>query len=252
MTSAAIDRSSASRRRSSPVISQSIQTRRRSPVPTLTARVDSTAAAPPYGALVARDAGCEARWGTLMTGWSGAPATRVGVAASRDRRRLRDRGRRARAGLGGGRRRRWTRLRAVRIPLAMLNRHGLVAGATGTGKTKTLQLILPSSSRPRACRCCWPTSRATCRVCRRRARRSDEDRPRGRRVDRPRLGRRRRSPCEFLSLGAGRGRRRSGATMTELRAAAAVQGAGAQRDAGVDARADLPLGRQPGPARCST
>ena len=29
----------------------------------------------------------------------------------------------------------------VRIPLAMLNRHGLVAGATGTGKTKTLQLL---------------------------------------------------------------------------------------------------------------
>ncbi|AXT86294.1 DUF853 domain-containing protein [Aeromicrobium sp. A1-2] len=29
----------------------------------------------------------------------------------------------------------------VRIPLAMLNRHGLVAGATGTGKTKTLQIL---------------------------------------------------------------------------------------------------------------
>jgi DNA double-strand break repair helicase HerA and related ATPase len=29
----------------------------------------------------------------------------------------------------------------VTIPLAMLNRHGLVAGATGTGKTKTLQLM---------------------------------------------------------------------------------------------------------------
>src|SRR3954447_10662051 len=29
----------------------------------------------------------------------------------------------------------------VRIPLPMLNRHGLVAGATGTGKTKTLQVI---------------------------------------------------------------------------------------------------------------
>ncbi|MFF9406186.1 helicase HerA-like domain-containing protein [Streptomyces anandii] len=29
----------------------------------------------------------------------------------------------------------------VRIPLPMLNRHGLVAGATGTGKTKTLQLV---------------------------------------------------------------------------------------------------------------
>jgi uncharacterized protein len=29
----------------------------------------------------------------------------------------------------------------VRIPLSMLNRHGLVSGATGTGKTKTLQLM---------------------------------------------------------------------------------------------------------------
>lgn len=30
---------------------------------------------------------------------------------------------------------------AIRIPLAMFNRHGLVAGATGTGKTKTLQVL---------------------------------------------------------------------------------------------------------------
>ncbi|MGO1972639.1 MAG: helicase HerA-like domain-containing protein [Propionibacteriaceae bacterium] len=29
----------------------------------------------------------------------------------------------------------------VRIPIGMLNRHGLVAGATGTGKTKTLQVM---------------------------------------------------------------------------------------------------------------
>jgi uncharacterized protein len=29
----------------------------------------------------------------------------------------------------------------IRMPLGMLNRHGLIAGATGTGKTKTLQLI---------------------------------------------------------------------------------------------------------------
>src|SRR5688500_11906528 len=29
----------------------------------------------------------------------------------------------------------------VRVPLAMLTRHGLIAGATGTGKTKTLQLL---------------------------------------------------------------------------------------------------------------
>lgn len=29
----------------------------------------------------------------------------------------------------------------VRLPLKMLNRHGLIAGATGTGKTKTLQIL---------------------------------------------------------------------------------------------------------------
>jgi hypothetical protein len=29
----------------------------------------------------------------------------------------------------------------IRVPLSTLNRHGLVAGATGTGKTKTLQLV---------------------------------------------------------------------------------------------------------------
>ena len=29
----------------------------------------------------------------------------------------------------------------VRVPLATMNRHGLVAGATGTGKTKSLQVI---------------------------------------------------------------------------------------------------------------
>ncbi len=34
----------------------------------------------------------------------------------------------------------------VRIPLAMMNRHGLVAGATGTGKTRTLQLLAEALS----------------------------------------------------------------------------------------------------------
>ena len=27
------------------------------------------------------------------------------------------------------------------MPLAMVNRHGLIAGATGTGKSKTLQVL---------------------------------------------------------------------------------------------------------------
>ncbi|MCA1480807.1 helicase HerA-like domain-containing protein, partial [Bradyrhizobium sp. NBAIM08] len=29
----------------------------------------------------------------------------------------------------------------IQVALSMLNRHGLIAGATGTGKTKTLQLM---------------------------------------------------------------------------------------------------------------
>ena len=29
----------------------------------------------------------------------------------------------------------------VRVPTAMMNRHGLIAGATGTGKTRTLQTL---------------------------------------------------------------------------------------------------------------
>jgi uncharacterized protein len=29
----------------------------------------------------------------------------------------------------------------VKVALSMMNRHGLIAGATGTGKTKTLQLL---------------------------------------------------------------------------------------------------------------
>src|SRR6187549_4045827 len=29
----------------------------------------------------------------------------------------------------------------IRIPLSTMNRHGLIAGATGTGKTKTLQVL---------------------------------------------------------------------------------------------------------------
>ena len=35
----------------------------------------------------------------------------------------------------------------VRIPLGMMNRHGLIAGSTGTGKTRTLQLLAEGLSR---------------------------------------------------------------------------------------------------------
>ena len=30
---------------------------------------------------------------------------------------------------------------AIKLPLKTLNRHGLIAGATGTGKTKTIQTL---------------------------------------------------------------------------------------------------------------
>jgi DNA helicase HerA-like ATPase len=35
----------------------------------------------------------------------------------------------------------------VCIPLSTVNRHGLIAGATGTGKTKTLQVFVEQLSR---------------------------------------------------------------------------------------------------------
>ena len=48
----------------------------------------------------------------------------------------------------------------VQVGLSMLNRHGLIAGATGTGKTRTLQLMAGQLSRP-ASPCSSPISRAT-------------------------------------------------------------------------------------------
>jgi uncharacterized protein len=44
----------------------------------------------------------------------------------------------------------------VAAPLAMLNRHGLVAGATGTGKTKTVQGLAGGCRTP-GCPASWPT-----------------------------------------------------------------------------------------------
>ena len=52
----------------------------------------------------------------------------------------------------------------VQVALSMLNRHGLIAGATGTGKTKTLQLLAGQLSQGRRAGLRRPTSRATCRA----------------------------------------------------------------------------------------
>src|SRR3954454_18320403 len=109
VTSAAISMS-ASWRRSRPVISQSIQTRRSFTWPPYSLRsgvvADDTGqtAAQRIAAGYAVEGGA-LELGTIVVDGQVDPAARV------------------------------------RIPLAMLNRHGLVAGATGTGKTKTLQAM---------------------------------------------------------------------------------------------------------------
>ena len=48
----------------------------------------------------------------------------------------------------------------VQVALSVLNRHGLIAGATGTGKTKSLQLLAGHCRQP-ASRFSSLTSKAT-------------------------------------------------------------------------------------------
>ena len=133
----------------------------------------------------------------------------------------------------------------VRIPLATINRHGLVAGATGTGKTKTLQGICEQLSAAGV-----PVVMADVKgdvsglV---RARRVEREDGRARRLDRHHGLGADRVPCR-VPLARHRGHRHPGAREHhQLRADPAEQGAGAQRNPGVHARADLPLGGHPGP-----
>ena len=134
--------------------------------------------------------------------------------------------------LGGADARRPTALAdgPVRIPLGMLNRHGLVAGATGTGKTKTLQLMAEQLS-AHGVRCSPPTSRATCPGWRRRARRATRSTARAA-VGRPAwtaTG----FPVEFFALGGQGTGIPLRATMTSFGPTLLSQGARAQRDPGV-------------------
>ncbi len=137
----------------------------------------------------------------------------------------------------------------VRIPLATVNRHGLVAGATGTGKTKSLQVIAEQLSAAGV-----PVMMADVKGDLSGLSRPGEagDKTQQRAKDTGDDWTPTAFPVEFLSLGT-IGNRGAGARHhLQLRADPAVKGAGAQPNSGVDARADLPLGRSEGPVRCWT
>ena len=215
VTSAAISMS-ASRPRSRPVISQSIHTRRSFTRPAYSLRsgvvADDTSATGAAAQRIAAGYAVEGgalELGTVVVDGQVDPAARV------------------------------------RIPLAMLNRHGLVAGATGTGKTKTLQAH----------------GRAAVRRRRARAARRRQGRPvrdgaagRGQRPD-PVAGdgHRRRLDAHGVPRRVPLARRLEQRDADPrdahpVRADPAEQGARPQRHAGVDARPDLPLGRPAQPA----
>ena len=135
----------------------------------------------------------------------------------------------------------------IRIPLAMLNRHGLVAGATGTGKTKTLQLLAEQLSAAGV-----PVFAADIKgdlsgLAPPGDRERQDHRAGGRRSARP--GRPTALPGRVPSPSAGSG---TGiplrATMTVVRADCCSQGARPQRHPGVLPRPGLPLRRQGRPA----
>ena len=133
----------------------------------------------------------------------------------------------------------------VRIPLATVNRHGLVAGATGTGKTKSLQVIAEQLSAAGV-----PVLMADVK-----GDLSGLSRP-GERATRPPQRAKDTGddwtptafPVEFLSLGTTGNRRAGARDHLQLRPDPAVKSAGAQPDSGIDARPDLPLGRPEGSA----
>ena len=137
----------------------------------------------------------------------------------------------------------------VRIPFATLNRHGLVAGATGTGKTKTLQGLaeqlsnagvpvlladvkgdLSGMSRP---------GESNTKIESRARDTGDDWTPTA-------------FPVEFLSLGGTSSGGADPGHPHPVRADPAGQGAGPERHPGVHARADLPLGRPAPACRCWT
>ena len=127
----------------------------------------------------------------------------------------------------------------------MMNRHGLIAGATGTGKTKTLQLLAGQLSKAGVpvfiadikgdvSGMAAPGDATNPKVLERAASLGWTFEPSG-------------HPVEFLSL-SGHARRAGPGDRPLVRAAAARQGPRPQRDADLDPRADLQVLRRQRPA----
>ena len=132
----------------------------------------------------------------------------------------------------------------VQVPLSILNRHGLIAGATGTGKTKTLQLMAGQLSKAGV-----PVFVADIK--------GDLTGLAAPGQPSPKLDERLQSmgltfepaghPVEFLSL-SGKLGAQVRATVELVRAAAARQGPRSQRDADEHPRAGLQVLRRQRPA----
>ena len=134
----------------------------------------------------------------------------------------------------------------VQVALSMLNRHGLIAGATGHGQDQDPAVIAGQLSRGRRSRSSSPTSRATSPGSPRPATR----RPEGQRARRgDGLDVQRRRPPGRVSVAVGQARRPGARDGALVRAAAARQGDRPQRHADVDPVARLQvLRRQPAAA----
>ena len=135
----------------------------------------------------------------------------------------------------------------VQVALSMMNRHGLIAGATGTGKTKTLQLLAGQLPRP-ACRL---HLRHQGRRDRGSARRATPTNPKV--IERaPRsTGLRAVRPPGRVPLAVGQAGRAGPGQRPFVRAAAAGQGARPQRHPDRDPVADLQVLRRQPRCRCS-
>ncbi len=132
----------------------------------------------------------------------------------------------------------------IRIPLATINRHGLVAGATGTGKTKTLQLIAEQLSAAGV-----PVLMADVKGDLSGLSRPGEanDKTAARAKDTGDNWAATRIPGGVPVAGHRRHWRAGARHRRQLRPGSVVKSVGAQRYSGVDAGPDLPLGRRSKP-----